>query len=378
MARDLVLELRATRSAARTSSASMTTGGTPSSCSSPRSAARARSRSRTSGRPRSGSRATSTTSCCASQPLPRHPAPGDGGLRPRLLQPPRHAGAARVAARGGGLVLRARPARAARPAEPLRPAEVLLADQLTTVFQPIVRLEPRRRRVLGYEALSRGPAGSVYQMPSACSTWPRRRTSSSSSTASAAGVRWPPGPCSGGGEALRERVPVGDVRPEFRARPSFTSPRGTASPPTGWSSRSRSGPPSRNCEVFSEALAELTQFGFSIAVDDVGTGYSGLEKIAHLNPRYLKFDRELIHNIDSSYIRREMTRALKAFADRIGSTIIARASRRKASSRRSSTSKSSTARDTSWAGRRGRSCPPPWPPRPPPPRASEPGVQCAG
>jgi EAL domain-containing protein (putative c-di-GMP-specific phosphodiesterase class I) len=55
----------------------------------------------------------------------------------------------------------------------------------------------------------------------------------------------------------------------------------------------------------------------------VGAGYSGLEKIAHLNPRYLKFDRELVRNIDSSYIRREMTRALKAFADRIGSTIIA-------------------------------------------------------
>ena len=41
--------------------------------------------------------------------------------------------------------------------------EVLLTDQLSTVFQPIVEL--RRRHVLGYEALSRGPAGSVYQMP---------------------------------------------------------------------------------------------------------------------------------------------------------------------------------------------------------------------
>ena len=41
--------------------------------------------------------------------------------------------------------------------------EVLLADQLSTVFQPIVDLRPRQ--VLGYEALSRGPAGSVYQMP---------------------------------------------------------------------------------------------------------------------------------------------------------------------------------------------------------------------
>ena len=78
-----------------------------------------------------------------------------------------------------------------------------------------------------------------------------------------------------------------------------------------------------NYGVFAEALGEFTRLGFQIAVDDVGAGYSGLEKIAHLNPNYLKLDRELIKDIDSSYIRREMARALKAFADKIGSTIIA-------------------------------------------------------
>jgi EAL domain-containing protein (putative c-di-GMP-specific phosphodiesterase class I) len=78
-----------------------------------------------------------------------------------------------------------------------------------------------------------------------------------------------------------------------------------------------------NYELFAEALSELTRHGFATAVDDVGAGYSGLEKIAHLKPQYLKFDRELIRDIDSSYIRREMTRALKGFADSIGSAIIA-------------------------------------------------------
>ena len=78
-----------------------------------------------------------------------------------------------------------------------------------------------------------------------------------------------------------------------------------------------------NYTLFVEALQNFTQLGFSIAVDDVGAGYSGLEKIAHLRPRYLKFDRELIRDIDSSYIRREMTRALKSFAESIDSTIIA-------------------------------------------------------
>jgi EAL domain-containing protein (putative c-di-GMP-specific phosphodiesterase class I) len=72
-----------------------------------------------------------------------------------------------------------------------------------------------------------------------------------------------------------------------------------------------------------EALQTFTQMGFSIAVDDIGAGYSGLEKIAHLKARYLKFDMQLVRDIDQSHVKREMARALKAFADRMDSKIIA-------------------------------------------------------
>ena len=63
--------------------------------------------------------------------------------------------------------------------------------------------------------------------------------------------------------------------------------------------------------------------GFSIAVDDIGAGHSGLEKIAHLDPRYLKFDMELVRDIDKSNVKWEMARALKTFADKMDSKIIA-------------------------------------------------------
>ena len=78
-----------------------------------------------------------------------------------------------------------------------------------------------------------------------------------------------------------------------------------------------------NYTLFVEALQNFTQMGFSIAVDDIGAGYSGLEKIAHLNPRYLKFDIQLVRDIDESHVKREMARALKAFADKMDSRIIA-------------------------------------------------------
>ena len=200
--------------------------------------------------------------------------------------------------------------------------EVLLADQLTTVFQPIVEL--RRRRVLGYEALSRGPAGSVYQMPVRLFEMAeeadlvfeldrkcRRRALAAASSIPA------------GAKLFVNVFPSAMYDPEFQGAPLVALAEAHGLSPDRVVLEITEKAAIENYEVFSEALADLTQLGFSIAVDDVGAGYSGLEKIAHLNPRYLKFDRELIRNIDSSYIRREMTRALKAFADRIGSTIIA-------------------------------------------------------
>jgi EAL domain-containing protein (putative c-di-GMP-specific phosphodiesterase class I) len=68
-------------------------------------------------------------------------------------------------------------------------------------------------------------------------------------------------------------------------------------------------------DMFVQALENFRQMGFSIAVDDIGAGYSGLEKIAHLKPHYLKFDMQLVRDIDKSHVKREMARALKTFAD---------------------------------------------------------------
>jgi EAL domain-containing protein (putative c-di-GMP-specific phosphodiesterase class I) len=79
----------------------------------------------------------------------------------------------------------------------------------------------------------------------------------------------------------------------------------------------------KNYTLFVESMETFKQLGFSIAVDDIGAGHSGLENIAHLQPRYLKFDMQLVKDIDKNPIKREMTRALKTFADKIDSQIIA-------------------------------------------------------
>ena len=78
-----------------------------------------------------------------------------------------------------------------------------------------------------------------------------------------------------------------------------------------------------NYDLFGDAVRKFTEIGINIGIDDIGAGYSGLERIAWLHPKYLKFDIGLIRHVDTSYVRREMVRALKALADKMGSTVIA-------------------------------------------------------
>ena len=48
-----------------------------------------------------------------------------------------------------------------------------------------------------------------------------------------------------------------------------------------------------------DVIAPLLERGASLAVDDMGAGYSGLRQITSVRPAYLKLDRSLITDIDS-------------------------------------------------------------------------------
>jgi EAL domain-containing protein (putative c-di-GMP-specific phosphodiesterase class I) len=200
--------------------------------------------------------------------------------------------------------------------------DVLLGDQITSVFQPIMDLQ--RGGMHGLEALSRGPRDTQHHSPinlfeAAASTdlvfeLDRHCRRKAFHTASGLPSQH---------RLFVNVVPAAMYDPDFQGTALIKLLEGLGHSPERIVLEVSEQYAIENYTLFVQALENFKQLGFSIAVDDIGVGYSGFEKIAHLNPRYLKLDRELVRNIDSSYIRREMTRALKAFADRIGSTIIA-------------------------------------------------------
>lgn len=70
-------------------------------------------------------------------------------------------------------------------------------------------------------------------------------------------------------------------------------------------------------------LLRLRVLGVTLAVDDAGAGYSGLQHIVRLQPDIIKLDMSLTRNIDRDRIRRALATALVAFATESGSSLIA-------------------------------------------------------
>ena len=65
------------------------------------------------------------------------------------------------------------------------------------------------------------------------------------------------------------------------------------------------------------------RLGFLIALDDIGVGYSNLDRIAALKPDLIKTDRALIANIDRSYHQQEVFKSIVKLAHGIGALVVA-------------------------------------------------------
>ena len=76
-------------------------------------------------------------------------------------------------------------------------------------------------------------------------------------------------------------------------------------------------------KAFYTALEHYRLQGYSVAIDDVGAGYSGLLSIAETRPDFIKIDMSLIRNIDKDPIRRSLVESILSFAHKIDCKVIA-------------------------------------------------------
>ncbi len=70
-------------------------------------------------------------------------------------------------------------------------------------------------------------------------------------------------------------------------------------------------------------LRALRELGFQIAIDDLGSGYSGLASLVHMEPDYLKLDMSLVRGIEKSVIQQKIIESIAKLSDSIGVTLVA-------------------------------------------------------
>ena len=65
--------------------------------------------------------------------------------------------------------------------------------------------------------------------------------------------------------------------------------------------------PVENFSRFMDSVTDLTELGCKLALDNFGRGYSGLDKLVHIGPNYIKMARELTHDIHTSSVKQQYT-----------------------------------------------------------------------
>ena len=78
-----------------------------------------------------------------------------------------------------------------------------------------------------------------------------------------------------------------------------------------------------NYAVFRAAMKDYRDIGIVHAHDDIGKGYSDLERVMQLNPGFMKLDISFVRDVHKSFIKQEIVKSMVALAKGIGSDIIA-------------------------------------------------------
>lgn len=201
-------------------------------------------------------------------------------------------------------------------------ADILQNRTLYPHFQPIVDL--RNRKIIGHEALIRGPADSPLAMPcelfSTAITYERLHqlelTSRQCSLESFARLK-------PGGKLFLNISASLLSSPEHTEGFTVELLEQLGIPQVDIVIELSEQHPFDNQGLTHHAVEHYRQLGFQIAVDDLGTGYSGLKLWSELNPEYVKIDRHFVNYVDQDPVKREFVRAICKISEKTGCMVIA-------------------------------------------------------
>ena len=199
----------------------------------------------------------------------------------------------------------------------------VLADRaLTTVFQPIFGF--REGRVIGYEALVRGPEGSLIETPGELFA---------AATQEGAFVELSMLCIQEILRAFSERNIDGSLflnaSPQIIMQGGFDQQRAArflqslALEPARVVIELTEDYPTLDFQLVHEALMLYRSMGFRIAIDDLGEGFSSLRLWSELKPEYVKADKHFVTGIAEDPVKMQFLRAIHHIAENSASQVIA-------------------------------------------------------
>lgn len=81
--------------------------------------------------------------------------------------------------------------------------------------------------------------------------------------------------------------------------------------------------PTHDYELMRHAVRHYQGEGFSIALDDLGAGYSSLRLWSELQPEYVKIDRHFVSGIETDKVKRDFVRSIIEIARSVNSGVVA-------------------------------------------------------
>ena len=201
-------------------------------------------------------------------------------------------------------------------------SSILAQSGLHSLFQPIISLS--ERRIVGYEALSRGPSNSPLHSPISLFAVARQagRLSELEMTCRLSACR----------RFSEQKLPGKlflNVSPESLLEPTHQPGRTLqllqhfGINPSNVVIELTEQTPTDDFQMLQNALHHYRDMGFSIALDDLGAGYSSLRLWSELRPDYVKIDRHFIDGIHQDGLKREFVGSILQIAKASRAQVIA-------------------------------------------------------
>jgi EAL domain-containing protein (putative c-di-GMP-specific phosphodiesterase class I) len=199
--------------------------------------------------------------------------------------------------------------------------QVLMERAVRPVYQPLVDLQ--RARVIGYEALSRVPFHLFTDIEQLFHTaqesnfvWQLERLCREKALKGLG--RFPEGV-----SLFLNVEPISMSDPQFRSPEALQLIRDAGLAPDRVVLEVTEHSGVQDFQAFRETLEYFRGQGFRLAIDDVGTAYSGLRSIAELHPDFIKIDMSLTRDVHENGIKRDLIQTINRFSEKAGISLIA-------------------------------------------------------